>query len=442
MIRELSIRTKVVVTILGALAVSLAVAVYFSLRYWEREQFALTTSHALMVAAAARASVEGPLAHGQISVVREQLQQYAGRPPVSGWRVVSRDGVVLMSSRGAEEGQHQAGAALPDPWDIPSEGAVVGRRGSPELGVVVPLSGVGAPGGRALLELLVSGGPLEQAVRRGYGFGLTLAVLLGLGYAVAMGAMMEREVIGPFRRLEVLAATQQAQLTERAGFAEVGALTSEVAHEIKRPLAGIRGAIELIEHEYAMSDAQRQLLAQVEGELGHVDETLRDLLSQAKPVDLANEPVRLNDVVDGALARLSGLPGHDRLTIERHYDPAVPPIAGDRLRLEQAVLNLCVNAVEAMPDGGRLSVTTRAQGDTVALDVADTGEGIPRENLERIMKPFFSTKPHGTGLGLPLVARVVQTHGGKVSVQSEPGRGTTFRVELPLRSRLWQANAS
>jgi len=439
--RDLSIRAKVLVTILGALAVSLAVAVYFSLRYWEREQFALTTSHALM-GAAARPGGAAPRPHGQVAFVRDQLDRYAGRSPVAGWRIVGRDGTVLMSSHEPEEGRRYAGAALPDPWDISSDGVVVGRRGSADLGVAVPLSGVGAPGGRALLELLVGGGPIEQAVRRGYVFGLSLAVLLALAYAVAMGAMMEREVIGPFRRLQVLAATQQAQLSERAGFAEVGALTSEVAHEIKRPLAGIRGAIELIEHEYAMNDAQRQLLTQVEGELGHVDETLRDLLSLAKPVELANEPVRVNGVVDAALVRLSGLPGHERVAVERRFDEAVPPIAGDRLRLEQAVLNLCVNALEAMPGGGQLTVTTRAQGDTVAIDVTDTGAGIPRENLDRIMKPFFSTKPHGTGLGLPLVARVVRTHGGKVSVQSEVGRGTTFRLELPLRSRLWQANAS
>jgi signal transduction histidine kinase len=441
-IRDLSIRAKVLVTILGALAVSLAVAVYFSLRYWQREQVALTTGHALMVAASARASVEASLAHGQVSIVREALQQYLGRPPVTAWRVVGRDGTILMSSRPEEEGRHHPGAALPDPWDIPSEGRVVGRPGSPELGVVVPLSGVGAPGGRGLLELLLGGGPLEQAVRRGYGFGLTLAVLLAVAYAVAMGAMMEREVIGPFRRLERLAASQQAQLTERAGFAEVGALTSEVAHEIKRPLAGIRGAIELIEHEYAMSDAQRRLLTQVEDELAHVDETLRDLLSLAKPVGIAHEPVPVNEMIDGALARLSGVPGSERVTVERRYEPALPSVPGDRLRLEQAVLNLCVNAVEAMPQGGRLTVTTRAQDGAVAIDVADTGSGIPRENLDRIMKPFFSTKPHGTGLGLPLVARVVHTHGGKVSVHSEAGRGTTFRVELPLRNGLWPANAS
>jgi signal transduction histidine kinase len=440
--RDLSIRAKVLVTILGALAVSLAVAVYFSLRYWEREQFALTTSHALMVAGTARASVEAPLAHGQVSVVRAELQQFLGRPPIVGWRVVNRDGTVLMSSREAEEGRRRTGAVLPDAWDIPPEGQVVGKPGTAELAVVVPLSGVGAPGSRVVLELVVGGGPLEQAVRRGYVFGLSLAVLLALAYAVAMGAMMEREVIGPFRRLEKLAASQQVQLTERAGFAEVGALTSEVAHEIKRPLAGIRGAIELIEHEYAMSDAQRRLLTQVEDELGHVDETLRDLLSLAKPVGLAREDLRLHDVIDGALARLSGLPNHTSVTIERDYAPQLPLIPGDRLRLEQAVLNLCINAVEAMPEGGRLTVTTRLGEGTVTIDVADTGGGIPRENLDRIMKPFFSTKAHGTGLGLPLVARVVHTHGGKVSVHSEPGRGTTFRVELPVRNGVWQANES
>jgi signal transduction histidine kinase len=440
--RDLSIRAKVLVTILGALAVSLAVAIYFSLRYWEREQFALTTGHALMVAASARAAIEAPLAHGQVALARRELALLTSRPPIEGYRVVARDGTVLMSSDSAEEGLRHPGAVLPDPWDIRSEGQVVGQRGTAELSVVVPLAGVGGPGSRGLLELIVSGGRLERAVRRGTVFGLSLAVLLGLAYAVMLGAMMEREVILPFQKLQRLAESQQEQLTERAGFAEVGALTSEVAHEIKRPLAGVRGAIELIEHTYAISEEERRLLGQVTAELAHVDETLRDLLGLAKPVGLVREAQRIPEVVDSALVRLAGTPGRERVRVVREYAPDLPVVLADRLRLEQAVVNLCVNALEAMPAGGTLTVGVRAAGDRVQIDVSDTGVGIPPENLARIMKPFFSTKPHGTGLGLPLVARVIAAHGGRVTVQSEVGVGTTFRIELPLGSAEWPANGS
>jgi len=441
-IRDLSLRTKVAVTILGALIVGLGIAVTFSLRYWVREQESLTREHALMVAATARAGVEAALAHGQLREVRETLNGVTERPPADGWRIVDRDGMVLMSSVRSEEGRRRPGLPLPNVWDIPSQGMPVGEPGMPEMGVVVPLSGATGMGSRAVLELLIGGGRMEQAIRRARTFGLTLTLVLGGAYAVLLGAMMEREVIEPFRRLERLAAEQQVLIDQRAGFAEVGALASEVAHEIKRPLAGIRGALELIGQEYAMGDAERRLLGQVQGQLEHVDETIRDMLSLAKPVGIEKKPVRVQDVADAALVRLSGLPGTERVAIVRHYDAQAPEVLADGSRLEQAILNLCVNAVEAMPSGGQLQVEVGRTAGGVEVAVTDTGPGIPKELQEQILKPFFSTKATGTGLGLPLVARVAAAHGGRLAFQTEPGRGTTFRLELPAGTSAWPANAS
>jgi signal transduction histidine kinase len=441
-IRDLSIRAKVLVTILGALVVTLGVATSYSFRYWEREQYELTASHALMMGTTAVGQVQAALAHGQIGAARRQLDGLVGMPPIEGYRVVGRDGRILMSSDTSEEGESATRHSLPDPWDIPPEGRMVGGHGTAELGVVLPLSNVGGPGGRATLELLIGRDRIQQAIRRGRTFGLTLTAVLALGYAVMLGAMMEREIIGPFRRLEDTVATQQRQLTERAGFAEVGALASEVAHEIKRPLAGIRGALELIGQEYAMSESERKLLGQMQDELAYVDETIRDLLSLARPVGLQTRPVDVPSTLDAALARLVGMPAAQGVKVERRCDGAIPPVAADQARLEQAFLNLCVNAVEAMPRGGSLTVSARRHGGEVEVAVADTGVGIPRENLDRILKPFFSTKPHGTGLGLPLVARVVAAHGGRVWVESEVGKGTTVHVALPVREDGWRANGS
>lgn len=442
-VRDLSIRVKVAVTILGALAVGLGIASTFSLRYWEREQNALTREHALMVAGSARASVEAALAHGQLREVRSTLDATTGRPPITGYRIVSRDNVVLMSSRREEEGKDRVGPPLPDAWDIPSQGMPLGAPGTSELDVVMTVSGATGLGSRARLEFLVGGGAMERSFERARTFGLTLTLVMGVAYAVLLGAMMEREIIGPFRRLERLAADQQVLLDQRAGFAEVGALASEVAHEIKRPLAGIRGALELIGQEYSMSDSERRLLGQVEDQLTHVDETLRDMLSLAKPVGLEKKPVNVAQVADGALVRMSGLPGSERVTILRDYDPHAPRVLADAGRLEQAILNLCVNGLEAMPEGGRLGVSVRAvEGGGVEVSVTDSGSGIPKDVQDQILKPFFSTKATGTGLGLPLVARVAAAHGGKLAFQTEPGRGTTFRLELPIGGTAWPANAS
>ncbi len=480
-LRDLSIRAKVLVTALGALLVVLGVATSLSLRYWERQQFGLTSEHALMAVAAAKEPVEAALAHGQVGLIRDELNSLVSRSPAAGYRLVDRDGTVLLSSVRAEEGRRRPGRPLPSPWDIPPEGQVVGgggpRAGDSTLSAVVAISGVGGPGGRATLELMLSVKGIEDAIARGRTFGLLLTVVLALGYAVVLGAMMEREVGAPMRQLrrglaragageagvriglerrdefgrlgetvDALlakddaaakeAARQRRALDEQAGFAEVGALAAQVAHEIKRPLAGIRGAMELIAQEYAMSDAEKGLLSKVDDELAHLDETIRDLLSLARPVGITPKPLDLHAVIDAALARVSGLPGADRVAVTRSYAPDVPALTGDATRLEQAILNLCVNAIEAMPEGGRLGITTRREDGTVAVDVTDSGVGIPPENLEKVLQPFVSTKPHGTGLGLPLVARVVAAHGGRLSIDSAVGErhGTTFHIHLPVRA--------
>ena len=479
-LRDLSIQSKVLVTALGALLVVLGIATSLSLRYWEREQFALTSEHALMAVAAAKEPVETALAHGQVGLIRDELQAMIAHPPAVGYRIVSAEGLVLLSSLRGEEGQRRPGVALPSPWDIAAGGQVLGGRGDSTLSAVIAVSGAGGPGGRATLELELGVQRIDEAIRRGRTYGFILTLVLVIGFAAALVAMMEREVLGPMRQLRRgiarasageggvriglerkdefgrlgasvdallerdeekarLAATQQRTLTEQAGFAEVGALAAQVAHEIKRPLAGIKSAMELITQEYAMSDAERSLLSRVEDELQHVDETLRDLLSLARPVGLNSQPLDLHAVINGALVRLSGLPGADRVSVQRNFAAQLPAMTGDAARLEQAVLNLCVNAVEAMPDGGRLTLTTRVTDGMVDLDVADTGVGIPPENLDKILKPFFSTKSFGTGLGLPLVARVVAAHGGRLWAESETGgeaeggsHGTTFHVHLPV----------
>lgn len=472
-LHDLSIRAKVLVTGLGALLFVLGIGALASFRYWEQEQFALTAEHATLAARAVRPAIEGALAHGQIGAARRQLDALVARPPAIGYRVVSHDGLVLLASRREEERLPRLGSPLPDPWDIPAEGVTVRGRGESVASAAVPLTGIGGAGGRATLELLLDTRRIEAAIRRGRTFGLALTTVLGLAYAIVLGLMLEREIMAPLWQLrsglararageagvrvglergdefgrigasvdallakeeqsQHLAVTRGRELAEQAGFAQVGALAAEVGHEIKRPLAGIKSAIELIGQEYAMSDGERALLSRVEDQLTQVDRTVRDLLSLAKPVGLNAQPTQLGAVIDAALVRLAGTPGAERVTIVRDYSAGDPQILADAARLEQAIVNLAGNAIEAMPEGGALRVATARCGDCVELTVSDTGAGIPARNLDQILKPFFSTKPHGTGLGLPLVARIVDAHGGRLWVESEVGRGTTFHVRLPI----------
>jgi signal transduction histidine kinase len=235
------------------------------------------------------------------------------------------------------------------------------------------------------------------------------------------------------RAASVRAAEQEARLATQAGFAQVGEMAAEMAHEFKRPLASIRSAVSLLEQEYELNDQAQSLLAAVDGQLGKLTETMQDLFALAKPVEMETERVDVPDTVDSALSQLTGLTDMRGRRVERQYDPATPPVNGDRHRIEQAVLNVMLNAMEAMDKGGLVVVSVKPAGDGVALEFRDTGPGIPESEIEKVILPFYSTKPAGTGLGLPLVARVVAAHRGELDIQSEPGVGTTVRIVLPQR---------
>jgi signal transduction histidine kinase len=214
----------------------------------------------------------------------------------------------------------------------------------------------------------------------------------------------------------------------------VGELAAEMAHEFKRPLATVRTALDLLQQEYVLDDRGQAVMGAVSQQLDHLAETMRDLFSLAKPVTLEAEEVGLSEALDDALFQMAGHPALAGVQVVRDYGAGNVRVPADRKRLEQAVLNLVLNAVEAMPKGGTLTLRTRGEGaDLVEIEVQDTGVGIPAGELEKITLPFYSTKPSGTGLGLPLVARVVAAHGGMLLVESEPGRGTRVRVRLPAR---------
>jgi len=138
--------------------------------------------------------------------------------------------------------------------------------------------------------------------------------------------------------------------------------------------------------------------------------------------------------VDDALMQLAGHPASASVTLDRDFAEDARELRGDRRRLTQALVNLMANALEAMPAGGRLTLETRRLGGEIEFSVEDTGPGIPPAEVERVLRPFYSTKELGTGLGLPLVARIVGAHGGRLVIEGEPGRGTTVRVVLPAGS--------
>jgi signal transduction histidine kinase len=460
-LRELPLRTKLAVTVLGTGLLVLGVATQWSFRYWRAEAVAVVEQQALMAALSVRTTVESALMHGQKAQARAGLRRLGATAPVTGARVYAADGTIVLSTEETEEGRRPAGVWLPSGRDVPEGGLVRQAEDGQAVRAFLPVAAPGA----TLLEVRFTVAPLQAAMTRGAR--LALAMLIGslLAMGLIFALMFEREVMGRVQRVSWLlerpersgrdelrslevsvaelvqkerdaareAAEQRRRIAEQAGFAQVGELAAEMAHEFKRPLASIRTAMELLKQEYALESGGSVLIGRLDAQLDRLSETMRDVFALAKPADYAPEPLDLQAVIDGALMQLAGHPAAHRVSVVRSYDD-MPPVYGDAKRLEQALANLLLNGAEAMPQGGTLTVRAGPAGEGwVEVEVTDTGVGIPPEEIERVLKPFYSTKPAGTGLGLPLVGRVVASHGGRLTLDSEAGAGTTARVHLPVR---------
>jgi signal transduction histidine kinase len=224
-----------------------------------------------------------------------------------------------------------------------------------------------------------------------------------------------------------------ANLRRLDRLANLGTLSAGLAHEIKNGLVPIRTFIELMLEK---SD-DRELAVTVERELKRIDSMVGQMLRFAAPKPAAFAPVRVQDVLDTSLRLLQHQIDERMISVTRDYQAAPGIVDGDEAQLQQVVMNLLLNALEAMTVNGVLTVSTnvaRDEGGAARLEihVKDSGVGIRKDNLERIFEPFFTTKRNGTGLGLAISQRVVLEHQGRIKAHSEVGKGATFIISLPV----------
>jgi PAS domain S-box-containing protein len=228
----------------------------------------------------------------------------------------------------------------------------------------------------------------------------------------------------------------ESELVRAAQMSLVGELAAGLAHEIKNPLAGIQGTVDILIRRKDPSDPEREALANVRREVERIDATVHSILDHARPRALQRAPASLADAVRRAVllardhAEAAFLP--IRIGFEAACDECVALI--DAAQIEDAVLNLVLNALEAIDGEGCIDVRVRVEGSTAVIEVEDTGRGISEADLPRIFNPFFTTRPEGTGLGLPAVRRIARAHGGRVDVSSTPDRGSTFTIRLPIEA--------
>ena len=226
----------------------------------------------------------------------------------------------------------------------------------------------------------------------------------------------------------------QAQLIQSTKLAAIGELAANVAHEINNPLTTVLGFASFLAEKVGTEDPMRQELDLIQEEATRARDIVKDLLQFSRQRDFMPERAEINAVLEQVVTMLRRQGALGVVTVDELYARDLPPIEVDVPRIKQVFLNIINNAVYVMPDGGSLSIRTRRVDGGVAVDFEDTGPGIAPEHRDRIFDPFFTTKPEvsGTGLGLSVSLGIVQSHGGRLDVVSELGRGSTFTVTLPI----------
>jgi PAS domain S-box-containing protein len=232
---------------------------------------------------------------------------------------------------------------------------------------------------------------------------------------------------------------EQLRLSEK--MAAIGLLAAGVAHEVNTPLTGISSFTQMLLERSEPDDPRTQLLEKIERQTFRAAKIVNSLLNLARPSEGEAGPVDLNGAVGDVLSLLEHQFKSSRIQVRKELASAGVIVRGVEHKLQQVFLNLCLNARDAMPRGGWLSVATRTEGGQAIVELSDTGVGIPAEHLTRIYDPFFTTKPEGrgTGLGLSVTYGIVQEHGGTLSCESVVGQGTRFRLVLPALDRPLEA---
>lgn len=246
-----------------------------------------------------------------------------------------------------------------------------------------------------------------------------------------------------------LEAEHQRQLEQAEKMATLGQLASAVAHEVKNPLGGVSGAMQVLAQDYPLGDPKREVIDEMLCQIRRLDKTVKDLLSYARPTSPEPTPCNASELVERALFLIRQQVKESQISIVTDYAESLPFIHADPQQMQQVILNIALNAVQAMPEGGTLTVQTRAlnhhpsgvgessvtdpSSDYVEVAISDTGNGIPPEVRKKVFQPFFTTKHKGTGLGLPICQRIVEQHGGFLHVESEVSKGTTVSIRLPVQ---------
>lgn len=239
------------------------------------------------------------------------------------------------------------------------------------------------------------------------------------------------EIASAVNRMAAALIESEEQVLRTSRLAALGELSAGIAHEIRNPLTSVKGYAQLLAEELPEEDEKQEYTRIIEREVIRMERIVQGLLAFAHPSSSQFQPVDLDQVLDETLILVNFPSFRQHLEFRRAFEPNIM-LEADREQIKQIILNLIINATQAMPDKGTITVTTWRDTDSAFIRVSDTGPGVLPEHLDKLFNPFFTTKEKGTGLGLSIVHRLIELHHGQIQVNSTPGIGTEFTIQLPL----------
>jgi signal transduction histidine kinase len=228
-------------------------------------------------------------------------------------------------------------------------------------------------------------------------------------------------------------AEYEQRISESQHLATIGQLAASLAHEIKNPLAGISGAIQVLGADLDDTHPHKEIISEALRQIDRLDAAVRDLLIYARPKAPVRSPTSLAKIIGQALTLLREEPSFRRVQVHCHGLNLAHVVPMDESQMLQVITNLLLNAAHACERGGDIHCRLRNHDSVALVEIEDTGTGIPPDVLEKVFEPFYTTKARGTGLGLSICKRIIEAHGGRLDIQSQPGQGTRVTFSIPER---------
>jgi two-component system sensor histidine kinase HydH len=259
---------------------------------------------------------------------------------------------------------------------------------------------------------------------------ITCTVLMGALFVVLIFVVKRGEAIIEKRAEERLRLKEQLGRAER--LSALGEMAASISHEIRNPLGIIRSSAELLKKKVAKIDPDNALPDIIIEEASRLNGIITDFINFARPRNPKLSLCRVEDIIEKNIAFLAAQIDTGRYVIQKNYQNPLPDIRADASMLHQSFLNLFINAMQAMPEGGRVGIAIRTEGNRVIIDMDDEGHSVPEELLDKIWEPFFTTKDKGTGLGLGIVKNIIESHGGGIRIVNRDPRGARVTIDLPI----------